>query len=55
MLEDPLAKDLWAFASKKMTQTNQPAKTLLFVGEKQCGKTSLINKFLDQNQVKEEL
>ena len=55
MVDDPLVKDLWAYASKKMTQTTQPVKTIIFVGEKQSGKTSLINKFLDQNQMKEEL
>ena len=53
MIEDPLAKDLWAFASKKMTQTQQVSKTLIFVGEKQCGCTGLINKFLDQ-QIKDD-
>ena len=53
-MEDPLAKDLWAYASKKMTQSKQVAKTLVFVGEKQSGKTSLLTKFLDQ-QVKEEI
>ena len=35
-----------------MTQVTQHNKTLIFVGEKQSGKTSLINKFLDQ-QTKE--
>mmetsp|Transcript_113 Transcript_113/g.230 ORF Transcript_113/g.230 Transcript_113/m.230 type:complete len:222 (+) Transcript_113:132-797(+) len=37
-----------------MTQTKQQVKTLIFVGEKQSGKTSLINRFLDQ-QIKEDV
>lgn len=53
-MDDPLAKDLWAFASKKMTQSKQQAKTLIFVGEKQSGKSSLINKFLDL-QIKDDM
>lgn len=37
-----------------MTQSTQPTKTLIFVGEKQSGKSSLISKFLDE-QVKDEM
>ena len=67
--EDPLAKDLWAFASKKMKQSKfskhyclicpdcvgkPQSKSLIFVGEKGSGKSSLIARFLDE-QMKEDM
>ena len=45
-----LGNDLWTLASQKLLETPQigTEKTLVFVGDKQCGKSSLLAKFLDE-------